>query len=173
MFQGFPAFITSVVNQINTNLKRIQSLGLKKIAVNSLPPMGCLPQTTAPFFFQGCNSTFDSLTTFHNNLINQTVVKLNQQSSSNFIIVDLYNSFMSILEHPSTHNIQKQFTPCCVGISSEFSCGSIGENMVKKYSVCDDPKSAFFWDLVHPTQAGWHAVYNKLRGTSAFQQLVY
>jgi len=38
-------------------------------------------------------------------------------------------------------------------------------NGTKKYTVCDDPESAFFWDSAHPTQQGWSAVYSALQTT--------
>ena len=55
--------------------------------------------------------------------------------------------------------------PCCGGISSGYSCGSEDKNGIKKYTICDDPKSAFFWDSAHPTQEGWRAVYLALQAT--------
>lgn len=55
--------------------------------------------------------------------------------------------------------------PCCMGISNKYSCGSMNEKGEKMYTVCNDPKSAFFWDTVHPTEAGWHAVYTSLKST--------
>ncbi|KAJ1419532.1 SGNH hydrolase superfamily [Sesbania bispinosa] len=161
--QGFPSFIASVVNQTTTNLIRLQKLGVKKIVVGGLQPLGCLPLITAPSSFQRCNSTFNELVVLHNNLLNQSVTKLNQQSKDHttFVILDLYDSFMSVLNDPSINNIKDQFNPCCVGVSSKYSCGSV-ENNVKKYTVCENPESAFFWDMFHPTQQGWNAVYNKL-----------
>ncbi|XP_014512888.1 GDSL esterase/lipase At5g03610 [Vigna radiata var. radiata] len=173
--QGFPSFIASVINQTATNLLRIHSLGVKKIVVDGLQPLGCLPQSTASLSFQKCNSTFNDLVLLHNNLLNQAVTKLNQQTKNktSFIVLDLYDSFLSVLNHPSSNNIKDAFKPCCVGISSQYSCGSVDENNVKKYKVCDHPESAFFWDLLHPTQAGWHAVYNELQTTKALQQIRY
>ncbi|KAK7345362.1 hypothetical protein VNO77_15965 [Canavalia gladiata] len=173
--QGFPSFIASVVNQTVTNLIRIQRLGVKKIVVNGVQPIGCLPQSTFTSSFQQCNSTVTNLVVLHNNLLNQAVNKLNQQTKghSTFIILDLYDSFMSVLNQPSTNHIKDPLKPCCVAISSEYSCGSVDKDNVKKYKVCDNPQSTFFWDMVHPTQAGWNAVYNNLQMTSAFQQLRY
>ncbi|XP_061340301.1 GDSL esterase/lipase At5g03610 isoform X2 [Gastrolobium bilobum] len=173
--QGLPSFVASVVNQTTTNLIRAKGLGVKKIVVGGLPPLGCLPEITTTSSFQHCNTTFNALVLLHNNLLNQAVTRLNQETKdhSAFVILNLYDSFMSVLNHPSTHNIQNQFKPCCVGVSSEYFCGSVDGNNVKKYQVCDEPKSAFFWDLVHPTQAGWHAVYNKLRAMNALQQVHY
>ncbi|XP_027367544.1 GDSL esterase/lipase At5g03610-like [Abrus precatorius] len=173
--QGFPSFIASLINQTATNLIRIQRLGVKKIVVDSLQPLGCLPASTASSSFQQCNSTFDDLVVLHNNLLKKAVTKLNQQTKdhSTFIILDLYDSFMSVLNHPSTNHIKDQFKPCCVGVSSQYLCGNVDEHNVKKYKVCDNPESVFFWDSVHPSQAGWNAVYNKLQMTSALQQLRY
>ncbi|OIW05108.1 hypothetical protein TanjilG_02581 [Lupinus angustifolius] len=173
--QGLPSFVASVINQTTTNLIRIKGLGVKKIVLGGLQPLGCLPQMTSTFSFQQCNNTTNDLVLLHNNLLTQVLTTLNQQTNdhSSFIVLNLYDSFMSVLNHPSTHHIQNQLKPCCVGISSESFCGSVDGNNVKKYKVCDDPKSAFFWDLVHPTQAGWHAVYNKLRTMNVLQQIYY
>lgn len=48
-------------------------------------------------------------------------------------------------------------------MSSEYSCGSVDAKGVKKYVICDDPKTAFFWDRSHPTEEGWRSVYSVLR----------
>ncbi|OIW12167.1 hypothetical protein TanjilG_28575 [Lupinus angustifolius] len=170
--QDFPAFITSVVNQTTTNLIRIQKLGAKKIVVSGLQPLGCLPQITVSSTFQQCNSTFNNLVVLHNNLLNQSVTKLNQESKNQILILDLYSSFMSILNHSSTYSIQNSLKPCCLGVSSGYNCGSV-ENNEKKYEVCDKPRSTFFWDSLHPTQAGWHAVCNKLQTMNVLKQLFY
>ncbi|KAI4300448.1 hypothetical protein L6164_033826 [Bauhinia variegata] len=170
--EGFPSFLASVVNQTKINLIRIYELGVKKIIVDGLQPLGCLPEVTLTSSFQQCNSTFNALVGIHNSLLNEAVAQLNQQAKDNstFIVLDLYDSFMSVLNHTSSTSGHK-LKPCCVGLSSEFSCGFVDDDNVKQYDVCDVPKSSFFWDLVHPTQAGWHAVYNKLRKTTALKQL--
>lgn len=59
--------------------------------------------------------------------------------------------------------------PCCVGVSKEYSCGSVDESGAKKYIVCDKPKLSFFWDTIHPSQNGWHEVYSAIK--SSLRQL--
>ncbi|RDX76896.1 GDSL esterase/lipase, partial [Mucuna pruriens] len=166
--EGFPSFIASVVNQTATNLVRIHRLGVRKIVVGGLQPLGCLPSLTGSSSFEQCNSTFNNLVVLHNNLLKQAVTKLNQRRNT-FIVLDLYDSFMSVINN----NIKDHLKPCCVGLSSQYFCGSVDQNNVKKYKVCDNPQSAFFWDLLHPTQAGWNAVYNKLQFTTALHQIRY
>ncbi|CAK8544042.1 unnamed protein product [Lathyrus sativus] len=172
--QSLPSFISSVVNQTITNLIRIKELGVKKVIITNLPPMGCLPSETASSSFKQCNETSNSLLVhYHNTLLTKAVTKLNQQindDSSPFIVLDIYDSFMSVLKNPSTHNIKNELEPCCVGESSKYFCGMVVNN-VKKYKVCENPKSAFFWDLGHPTDAGWRAVYTMLRKSNALEQI--
>ncbi|XP_058205638.1 GDSL esterase/lipase At5g03610-like [Rhododendron vialii] len=55
--KGLPAFIASVVKQIAVNLKRIHDMGVGKVAVGALQPLGCLPGVTILNNFQQCNET--------------------------------------------------------------------------------------------------------------------
>lgn len=175
--QGLPSFVASVVNQTITNVIRIKELGVRKVIISNLQPIGCLPAVTASSSFKLCNETTnDLLVGYHNTLLTDAVTKLNQQINDNssvpFIILDLYDSFMSVLRSPSTHKIKNELVPCCVGVSSKYFCGSIVKK-VNKYTVCENPESAFFWDLVHPTDAGWQAVYTRLRISNALEHIHY
>ncbi|WJX17995.1 hypothetical protein P8452_07843 [Trifolium repens] len=106
--------------------------------------------------------------------MNQTVTKLNQESNDHntFTILDLFDGFQTVLNNPSSHNIKERLKPCCFGVSSEYNCGSVDENNVKKYLVCENPESTFFWDRLHPTQAGWNAVYSELK-IKGLHQIMY
>ncbi|KAL6989379.1 hypothetical protein U1Q18_015129, partial [Sarracenia purpurea var. burkii] len=53
--------------------------------------------------------------------------------------------------------------PCCMGVGNGNTCGSMDDNGAAMYSVCKDPNSSFFWDLVHPSQHGWDEVYSILQ----------
>ncbi|KAK4792160.1 hypothetical protein SAY86_022595 [Trapa natans] len=165
--QSLPAFIESVIIQLSKNLRQLYELGVKKVAVAALQPLGCLPVSTAVNSFQSCNDTVNLLVGIHNQLLRQAVDGLNNQThSSTFIIVDLYSSFMSVLDGTGGHSkFEKPLTPCCVGISSGYNCGSVDGNGSKMYTVCEDPESTFFWDMVHPTQAGWQAVFSSILPT--------
>ncbi|KAL5710672.1 hypothetical protein ACHQM5_021208 [Ranunculus cassubicifolius] len=174
--KGIPAFITSVVSQLTLNLKRIHSLGVRKITVTALPPFGCLPSSTIGSSYQICTRDQNQLVNSHNQLLQQVVANLNNSTKdSTFIILDLNSTFMSAFKsqgkQPGSLKFEKPLTPCCVGTSSQHSCGDIDENGVKKYTICKNPNSAFFWDSLHPTQQGWFAVYSALRG--ALDQLTY
>ncbi|KAL6988385.1 hypothetical protein U1Q18_014136 [Sarracenia purpurea var. burkii] len=170
--EDLPSFIPLVVNQLALNLKRIQGLGVGKVVVTALQPLGCLPRSTAVNSFQQCNTSENMAVNLHNFLLQQAVAKLNNESSNDssaFVILDLYSSFISVLKNKGDYLGSLKFgtplKPCCMGTSANSYCGSIDENGAKMYTVCDNPEAAFFWDLVHPTQAGWRAVFLALKST--------
>ena len=66
-----------------------------------------------------------------------------------------------MLPRAETSKSKNPLRPCCTGITSEYRCGDV-EKGEKKYNVCMDPKLAFFWDSVDPTQAGWDASFSEL-----------
>ncbi|KAL7247858.1 hypothetical protein ACSBR2_002713 [Camellia fascicularis] len=169
--QDLPSFISAVVDQLAKNLKRIQDMGVRKVAVTAMQPLGCLPRSTMLNSFQECNATENTAVTFHNLLLQQAVSKLNNNSndSSAFVILDLYGSFISVLKTKGDFlgsvKFETPLKPCCMGTSSGHYCGSLDEKGAKMYAVCNNPEAAFFWDMVHPTQAGWRAVYLALKST--------
>ncbi|KAL8039696.1 hypothetical protein ABFX02_10G052800 [Erythranthe guttata] len=170
--QGLQSFIPSVINQLSLNLKRIQKMGATKVIMTALQPLGCLPRITQSSSFKECNATQNLAVNYHNLLLQQTVAKLNNETnSSTFFILDLYNSFTTVIEQKGNPKGKLKFEtplkPCCMGISREYSCGSADEKGAKLYTLCSDPKSAFFWDSSHPTQAGWKAVYTILKSSLA------
>ncbi|EYU35460.1 hypothetical protein ABFS82_10G050900 [Erythranthe guttata] len=168
--QGLQTFIPIVINQLSLNLKRLQKMGAAKVIVTALEPLGCLPRITLSSSFQQCNATQNVAVNYHNLLLQQSVAKLNNDTnSSTFFILDLYNSFTTVIEQKGDSQGNLKFEtplkPCCMGVSEKYSCGSVDEKGVKMYTVCSDPKTAFFWDSSHPTEAGWHAVYTILKSS--------
>ncbi|KAL0744040.1 hypothetical protein Bca4012_085553 [Brassica carinata] len=192
----FPGFIRQVVDQTEVNLRRIHKLGVKKIAIASLQPLGCLPSKTTSTSFKHCNASDNALVSLHNTLLHRAVAKLNNETKpSTFVILDLYNAFLTVIKNKREDSgIQKETSrflvlnvyliridltsflnrsgitrfvnplkPCCVGITSNDSCSNVDEKGEKRYTVCEDPKTSFFWDVFHPTEEGWRSVYSVLR----------
>ncbi|KAK4801137.1 hypothetical protein SAY86_021624 [Trapa natans] len=64
----------------------------------------------------------------------------------------------------SSSKFENPLKPCCLGLSDGFICGSVdAATSNKMYTVCPNPKKAFFWDMEHPTQEGWRAVFDILK----------
>ncbi|KAL8140549.1 hypothetical protein V2J09_006570 [Rumex salicifolius] len=166
--QEMPSFIAKVVKQLALNLQTILGLGIRRILVTGMQPLGCTPQITATNSFQHCNSTFNSGVQHHNALLQQAVSKLNNQSDAIYIL-DLYNSFFTAFQEKEDSSgglrFEHPLKPCCFGTSSSSNCGDVDENGNKLYTLCDDRTNAFYWDKNHPTQEGWKVLYPKLKAT--------
>ncbi|CAK8573056.1 unnamed protein product [Lathyrus sativus] len=139
------SFTTLLIKQLSLNVQRIHNLGINKIAIGLLEPIGCMPPITQ------------------------------QLGKSVFVPLDLYNAFLSTIEMMQKNRYENSalMNPlelCCKGESLENSCGSVDDNGEKKYSLCEKPEVSFFWDTVHPSQNGWNAVYKQLQ--SSLGQLI-
>ncbi|XP_016649694.1 PREDICTED: GDSL esterase/lipase At5g03610-like [Prunus mume] len=162
-------FTKSIIKQLTVDLKRIHDLGVQKIAVTTIEPLGCLPSITSFLSYQNCNEFANMASMFHNQILLQKLEELNKETkNSAFVDLDLYNAFISAVKPPKHHQGYSTFQintlkPCCVGVSNEYSCGSVDQTGAKKYIVCDNPDVSFFWDTVHPSQNGWHEVYAAIK----------
>ncbi|KAL2956984.1 hypothetical protein AAZX31_18G118000 [Glycine max] len=162
----------SLVKQMSVNLKRLHSLGIKKVAVGLLQPIGCFPGLNVIFCRTNCIGLLNVISKDHNKMLLKAVQELNKEAAvkSVFITLDLYNSFLSAIETMQKKRAEKStlmnpLQPCCEGNKLEDSCGSVDDEGSKKYSLCENPKLSFFWDTLHPSQNGWFAVYTILQST--------
>ncbi|XP_071687011.1 GDSL esterase/lipase At5g03610-like [Rutidosis leptorrhynchoides] len=176
--EDLPGLTKSVVNQVISNVKRIHELGVRKFAITAMQPLGCLPQFTIRTSFQNCSDTENSVAEFHNQVLTESINKLNNETDdkSIFVILNLYQAFSSAL------NLQRKslstgssnsnlLEPCCQGVSKGYSCGNVEDGTrILKYRVCENRTDSFFWDMIHPSQQGWHEVSMNLR--SSLMQLV-
>ncbi|KAL9388401.1 hypothetical protein Peur_017006 [Populus x canadensis] len=168
-FQDLPAFTTSLINQLSANLKRIHGFGVRKIAVTALQPLGCLPILTAFSSYQNCSESWNTASKFHNQKLQQAIQRMNNESGKHmYETLDLYTAFMSKLNTArlaGNLKLRSFLMPCCVGVTSNYSCGNVDKNGAKTYVVCEKPELSVFWDMVHPAQNGWHQVYSSLKSS--------
>ncbi|KAG7589296.1 GDSL lipase/esterase [Arabidopsis suecica] len=156
---GIPAFTKKIINQTEVNLRRIHALGVKKIVIPLLHPLGCIPFISKGSSVKDCKNIINALVIYHNNLLQTLVAKLNKETGlSTFMFIDYYNAFLTVFKNkgeiPGSTRFETPLKECCGGI-----CGVVDEKGQKNYTLCDEPKSAFFWDALHPTQEGWKSVY--------------
>ncbi|KAE9465560.1 hypothetical protein C3L33_02533, partial [Rhododendron williamsianum] len=141
-------------------------MGVGKVAVGALQPLGCLPEVTVLNNFQQCSETSNTAAKFHNMLLRQAGAKLNNESkdSGAFIVLYLFDAFTSVLNHTeATVKFEKPILKQCCVAKAGYSCSNVNAKGEKMYTVCDNPKENFFWDTVHLTQAGWLAVFSALK----------
>ncbi|XP_038691782.1 GDSL esterase/lipase At5g03610-like isoform X2 [Tripterygium wilfordii] len=162
----WPAFAVSLIDQLVIDIKRIRDLGVRKIAVTTIEPQGCVPVSAAEFAYKSCNEKWNNVSMFHNQKLREAVEKLNNEADRSTVdIVDLYRAMMSVIKRHSGSSKFNPLKPCCEGITSNETCGMVDENGIKMYKICDNPKLSIFWDRVHPSQNGWHRIYSALKSS--------
>eukprot|EP01018_Ginkgo_biloba_P012641 Gb_14942 [translate_table: standard] len=152
---GLLAFEKTVINQLEVDLERLYKMGFRKFAVTNMGPLGCLPSFTFRNSYKYCNDTINQVASYHNVLLGEAVKGFTKtRPDASMAILDQYASSISILQHSTQYGRFKEpLTPCCTG-----ACGVDDNQGRALYSVCPDPETAFFWDVVHPTQAAWQAL---------------
>ncbi|KAL6327804.1 hypothetical protein AAG906_025724 [Vitis piasezkii] len=168
--EGLSAFTKSMIKQLGLNLQRIHGLGVRKIAVMNIQPLGCLPSETISDLYKNCSTSGNSVSLFHNQVLEKTVEKMNNKAKESvFVILNMYKAFLSALKkqasQPGTLKFKDPLRPCCEVVSTGYKCGNT-EHGKRMYVVCNNPNSTFFWDDVHPSQAGWRAVYLALKSSA-------
>ncbi|BAT94546.1 hypothetical protein VIGAN_08115900 [Vigna angularis var. angularis] len=166
--QDIPVFTASLIQQMSINLRRIHSVGINKIAVGLLEPIGCMPLLTAASSYNKCLEPFNFISQNHSQMLLQIAQELNKELGKPvFVTLDLYNSFLSVLatmqkRRSDDPTLMNPLQPCCEGVSTEYYCGSVDEKGEKKYGLCEKPEFSFFWEGAHLSQNGWYGVYTIL-----------
>ncbi|KAM0901359.1 hypothetical protein ACQ4PT_020049 [Festuca glaucescens] len=157
------AYIGKVTKEIAANVEQLQKLGVRKVLVNNLHPVGCTPSQTRAHNYTACDVFGNLGASVHNNNLKQVM-----QGKQNVHIVDLYTAFSNIVDTApgKGQELSKQFkrklSPCCESFDSNGYCGQQSKSSELLYNVCDKSNKFFYWDDMHPTHAGWEAVMKQL-----------
>ncbi|KAL7252713.1 hypothetical protein ACSBR1_007305 [Camellia fascicularis] len=79
--KGLPCFAWKLINQLTLNLKSIHDLGVRKIGLVAIEPLGCLPRFTVPSSVQCCNRNLDLASKSHNLRLHRAVHKLRKENN--------------------------------------------------------------------------------------------
>lgn len=104
--QDLRTFTRSVVKQLASDLYRIHGLGVPKIAVTGLEPLGCLPVISIFSSYRNCSDTINADARFHNRVLRHAVEELNKEARQPpvYLFLDLYGAFMSGLHRSKQQN---------------------------------------------------------------------
>jgi phospholipase/lecithinase/hemolysin len=77
-----------------------------------------------------------------------------------YTVIDIIS--LSSGSTPLSQQFRQKYTPCCDAFALDGYCGQEDAGGRRQYNLCPNPERYFFWDYVHPTQAGWKAVMDLL-----------
>lgn len=97
--QEISTFMNSLMSQLKVDLKRIHDLGVRKVVVTNLHPLGCTPMIARVSNYSSCNSTINLAVQLHNQKLDAAVKELliETRSYDTFMSLDVHGAFWSIL----------------------------------------------------------------------------
>ncbi|KAL5078077.1 hypothetical protein RYX36_017061, partial [Vicia faba] len=133
-------------------IQDLYALGARKIAVSTLPPIGCMPIliTLYGFFNNTCVEGLNDVAIDYNKKLNITSEKLLQKFPKlRLIILDTYQSLYKLITKPSDYGFFESRRACCGTGLLEVAifCNRIS------VGTCTNASEYVFWDSFHPTEA--------------------
>ncbi|KAJ1282223.1 hypothetical protein BS78_03G035100 [Paspalum vaginatum] len=159
------AYIPTVVRELREQLRRLRDeVGMRKVVVTNLHPMGCTPLFTRALDYAACDPLANAGAAQHNAAL-QSVLAALDPANRTFLLLDLNAPFAAFAEAaPAAEGrFAEPRRPCCESFSADGYCGQQDDSGKRQYALCGDPSKHFYWDDVHPTQAGWDAVAETFR----------
>ncbi|XP_066389907.1 GDSL esterase/lipase At5g03610-like isoform X4 [Miscanthus floridulus] len=164
------AYIPTVVRELGQQLRRLRDdVGMRRVVVTNLHPLGCTPLFTRALNYSGCDPLANAGAAQHNAAL-QSVLAALDPANRTFFLLDLNAPFAAFADAPPSAAAASRFDeprrPCCETFLSTAGggyCGQQDDDGRRQYALCDDPSKHFYWDNVHPTQAAWATVAETFR----------
>ncbi|XP_020251263.1 GDSL esterase/lipase APG-like [Asparagus officinalis] len=154
----FSSFLVSIFTKF---VKDLYGLGARKIAVTTLPPLGCVPASITLFGY-GSNECVPRLNVDSqgfNKKLNAAVNSLAKQHPKLKIAVfDIYTPLKDLATDPSKNGFFEARKGCC-------GTGTVETSVLcnpKSVGTCANATGYVFWDSVHPTEAANQVIANSL-----------
>ncbi|KAL3837766.1 hypothetical protein ACJIZ3_022357 [Penstemon smallii] len=153
-----------LLRNLETVIRRLHTMGARRIGVMGLPPIGCLPVQVTIGSLMPSLHMFQRMCINHQNVDSQSYnAKLRALTSrlqrslsgSRVAYVDIYNPMMNMITNPAAYGFEKTLDGCC-GIGS-LEMGPLCNALAP---TCPNPSNYLFWDAAHPTQATYSTLAN-------------
>ena len=93
------SYIGKVTKEIAANVEQLQKLGVRKVLVNNLHPVGCMPSQTRTGNYTACDVFGNLGASVHNSNLKQVM-----EAKKNVHVIDLYTAFANIVDNvPGTY----------------------------------------------------------------------
>ena len=153
------AMAQDVTDAIADAVEHLTGLGVEKVLVTTLPPIGCTPWLSRSSDYSSCDGQM--VASVHNAYLEEKVFK-----DAAVLNLDLNTMFRRLTSGSGSSQSSKRFNkhrlePCCEVFDRTDYCGRMDDGAAA-YSLCYAPDKYFYWDEINPTHAGWKAVVNEL-----------
>ncbi|KAI8010546.1 GDSL esterase/lipase [Camellia lanceoleosa] len=115
--KGLPCFAWKLINQLTLKLKSIHDMGVRKIGVVAIEPLGCLPWFTVPSSVQRCNRNLDLAAKSHNLRLHRAAHKLRRENNGSVfpqsILFELMANGGTVKRLITEKDLVQEYWPAC------------------------------------------------------------
>ncbi|KAJ8650938.1 hypothetical protein MRB53_003961 [Persea americana] len=157
-----------LLQKLQSLVEKIYSLGGRKFTIAGLAPIGCLPiQMTAADILPSsdmprtcAHQQNDDAMAYNMKLQGLVIWMQGSLSGTKIGYVDIYNQIMDMVLSPTKYGLEETTRGCCgTGLAETGAlCNSLS-------LTCPDASKYLFWDAIHPTQAVYQVLANKVLET--------
>ncbi|XP_010260393.1 PREDICTED: GDSL esterase/lipase At5g45960-like [Nelumbo nucifera] len=159
-----------LIQNLWQTVESLWKLGVRKIAVSGLPPLGCLPLVitlnpinTNEIIERGCIEKYSSAARDYNQKLQvelATMKKHYAKLGGRIVYVDIYQPLLQLIQGHKQFGFKEWRRGCCgTGlVETTFLCNL-------KSPVCPDASKYIFWDSVHPTERTYFLIFNTFNAT--------
>ncbi|XP_068312975.1 GDSL esterase/lipase EXL3-like [Pyrus communis] len=157
-----PSYTDFMVKYASDFIKDLYGLGVRRIAVLSIPPIGCVPsqRTVKGGIGRDCDEAQNQASQLFNSKLSAEMDSLQKNlPNSRVAYVDMYNMILDLITNPAKHGFEVVNKGCCGTGLIEVTklC-----NQLQPAGVCTDDSKYFFWDSYHPTERAYKIIVNQM-----------
>ncbi|KAI9165745.1 hypothetical protein LWI28_019726 [Acer negundo] len=147
---------TDLMSNASSNfLQELYGIGARRIAVMSVPPIGCVPsqRTISGGIARECSEPANQVAQLFNSKFSSIIGCLSQKfPDSKIVFVDVYTPLLSLIQNPANYGFEVATKGCCGTGNIEVSilCTQLSDS-----KTCKNDTKYIFWDSYHPTEAAY------------------
>lgn len=142
-------YVDKMVVTIKEQLKRLHSIGARKLVVVGVGPIGCCPAERRRDMMGGCFEEANQWAVKYNDGLKSTLHELKSEFNDiNYSYFDTYDVMLNLIQNPASYGFTEVRAACCGfgKLKAEAPCLPLS-------AYCSNRSDHIFWDLYHPSEA--------------------
>ncbi|XP_031387527.1 GDSL esterase/lipase EXL3-like isoform X3 [Punica granatum] len=161
-----PSYTDLLIDHASSFFMDLYGQGSRKIAVLSMPPIGCVPsqRTLDGGLRRECSERANEAALLFNSKLSPKLKDLSKQlPGSRFVYMDVYNTLLDIFQNHTKYGV----SPLGFEVGNKGCCGtgnieaSILCNRLQDTATCKDDTKYVFWDSLHLTERAYEILSNE------------
>ncbi|OWM66461.1 hypothetical protein CDL15_Pgr013678 [Punica granatum] len=156
-----PSYTDLLIDHASSFFMDLYGQGSRKIAVLSMPPIGCVPsqRTLDGGLRRECSERANEAALLFNSKLSPKLKDLSKQlPGSRFVYMDVYNTLLDIFQNHTKYGFEVGNKGCCGtgNIEASILC-----NRLQDTATCKDDTKYVFWDSLHLTERAYEILSNE------------